>query len=92
MGFRIIEGRSLFLNTGTRVQVKFRLNPQDEELCMLAHIRFRLRRPNAREVFFGLQFIEIDSDIKYKKNADKILRFVAEEQRRHLAKHTHQNQ
>lgn len=92
LGFRIPEGKSLLLHAGTRVQIKFRLHPEDDELRLVAKICFRLRKPKGREVFFGVQFIDIDSDIAYKRSVDRILRFVAEEQRRYLAERTHLNQ
>jgi c-di-GMP-binding flagellar brake protein YcgR len=92
LGFYLPEGRSLLLNTDTRLQLKLKLQPEDEELRLLAKVRVRLRRPKARVIFFGVQFIDIDSDIRYKQSVDRILRFVAEEQRRHLAQRRHLNQ
>lgn len=92
LGFRMPEGRSLMLHAGTRVRLKLRLRPEDDELRLIARICFRLRKPKEREVLFGVQFIDIDSDIEYKRSVDRILRFVAEEQRRYLAERTHLNQ
>jgi hypothetical protein len=89
LGFYLPEGRSLLLNVDTRLRLRFRLQPDEEELKLLATIRFRLRRPKIREIFFGVQFIGIDSDIKYKQSVDRVLRFVAEEQRRHLSQRIH---
>ena len=85
LGFYLPEGRSLLLNVNTRVRLRFRLQADEEELRLLANIRFRVRRPKVREVFFGVQFTDVDSDIKYKQSVDRVLRFVAEEQRRHLS-------
>jgi len=89
LGFYLPEGRSLLLNVDTRLRLKFRLQPEEEELRLLGNIRFRLRRSKVREVFFGVQFNDIDSDIKYKQSVDRILRFVADEQRRHLSQRIH---
>jgi c-di-GMP-binding flagellar brake protein YcgR len=92
LGFRMPEGKSLLLNAGTRVQLKLRLAPGEKELKLLAVVRFRHRRPNAREVFFGVEFLDIDTDIKYKQSVNRILRFIAEEQRRYLASRSHLNE
>ncbi|RJP21139.1 MAG: flagellar brake protein [Candidatus Abyssobacteria bacterium SURF_5] len=81
MGFRIAEGRSLLLGVDTRLSLSFRLSEEDQPIRLLGKIGFYLRRRDVREVFFGVQFIEVDSDIAYKRNIDKILRYVAEQQR-----------
>jgi c-di-GMP-binding flagellar brake protein YcgR len=84
LGFRISEGKSLFLRPDTWLYLRFRLRPEDEEIELLGRICFSLRQPELREAFFGVQFIELDSDIKYKQHVDRILHYVAEEQRRNL--------
>jgi len=83
LGFRISEGKSLLLNPGTRVLLTFSLG-SEEEIKLRGRICFSLRQPELREAFFGVQFIDIESDIAYKRSVDSILHFVAEEQRRNL--------
>ncbi len=86
LGFRIPEGRSLLLVVGARVFLSFRLPSDNEHIRILGRICFSVRRPELREVFFGVQFIEVDSDIEYKRSVDKILHFVAAQQRQGLGK------
>jgi len=81
LGFRISEGRSLLLVVGARVFLSFRLPLDDEHIRVLGRICFSVRRPELREVFLGVQFIEVDSDIEYKRSVDKILHFVTKQQR-----------
>lgn len=85
LGFRIPEGRSLLIGVGTRLSLSFRLPADDEQIKVLGRICFSLRRPELREAFFGVQFTELDSDVEYKRNVDRILRFVAERQRQSLS-------
>ncbi len=85
LGFRIPEGRSLLLGVGTRLSLSFRLPAEEEQIKVLGRICFSLRRPELREVFFGVQFTELDSDVEYKRSVDRILRFVAERQRQSLS-------
>lgn len=85
LGFRIAEGRSLLLGVGARLSLSFRLPGEDERIKVLGRICFSLRRPEVREVFFGVQFTELESDVEYKRSVDRILRFVAEWQRQNLS-------
>lgn len=84
LGFRIPEGKSLLLNPDTRVLLTFRLPGEDEPVRLLGRICFSIRKREQRVAFFGVQFTDLDSDIEYKRNIDRILRFVAELQRRTL--------
>ena len=88
LGFRMHEGKSLLLGLGTRLLLQFRLHPEGDRMSIMARVCFSLRRPDVREVFFGAQFIDVDSDIEYKRSVDMILRFIAEEQRRSLSGRT----
>jgi len=81
LGFRISEGRSLLLGVDTRLSLSFRFPDDDEPLRLLGRICFYLRRRDLREIFFGVQFTEVDSDLDYKRSIDRILRYVAEKQR-----------
>jgi c-di-GMP-binding flagellar brake protein YcgR len=81
LGFRIAEGRSLLLSVHTRLFLSFRLPDDEDAIRLIGRICFSLRRTELREMFFGVQFVETDSDVQYKKNVDRILRFVAEQQR-----------
>ena len=85
LGFCMSEGKSLLLAIGTRLLISFRLPDDEQETKVVGRICFSLRRSELRQAFFGVQFMEIDSDIEYKKGVDKILRFVAEQQRRMLS-------
>lgn len=85
LGFRMPEGKSLLLSVGTRLSLSFRLPADDAEIKLLGRICFSLRRPELREVFFGVQFTELDFDVEYKRSVDRILRFVAERQRQDLS-------
>lgn len=84
LGFRIQEGKSLLLDTGSRLLLSFRLPNDDEPVRLLGRICFNIRRPELREAFFGVQFVDIDSDLEYKTGVDRILRFVAKHQRKNL--------
>jgi c-di-GMP-binding flagellar brake protein YcgR len=81
LGFRIPEGRSLLLGVDTRLSLNFHFPDDEEPMRLLGRICFYLRRKDLREVFFGVQFIEVDSGIDYKRSVDRILRYVAEKQR-----------
>ncbi len=85
LGFRIAEGRSLLMGVDTRLFLSFCLPGDEESIKLVGRICFYLRRKDLREVFFGVQFIDIESDILYKRNVDKILRYVAEQQRLSLS-------
>ncbi len=84
LGFKIPGGKSLLLSPGTRLTLRFRLRPEDEEIKLRGRVCFSLRQSEHREAYFGVQFIDIDSDIEFKQNVNKVLYFVAEEQRRSL--------
>jgi c-di-GMP-binding flagellar brake protein YcgR len=88
LGFRISEGRSLLLSPGTRLLLTFKLGPEEEEIILLGRICFSLRQPKLRQAFFGVQFIEVESEIEYKQNVDKVLHYVAYMQRRSLGERT----
>jgi len=88
LGFCMSEGKSLLLAIGTRLLISFRLPDDEQEIKILGRICFTLRRSEVRQAFFGVQFMEIDSDIEYKQSVDKILRFVAERQRRMIKERT----
>jgi c-di-GMP-binding flagellar brake protein YcgR len=83
LGFRIAEGKSLLIGPDTRLMLRFKLRP-DEEIRLLGKVCFSLRQSELREAFFGVQFIDLDSDLEYKQNVDKILHYVAEKQRLNL--------
>jgi hypothetical protein len=34
-----------------------------------------------QQIFSGVQFVEVDSDVNFKRSVDRILHFVAEQQR-----------
>jgi c-di-GMP-binding flagellar brake protein YcgR len=87
LGFRISEGKSLLLSPGTRLLLRFKLRPEDEEIKLMGRICFSLRQPELREAFFGVQFIDLDSNIEYKQHVDRVLHYVADEQRRSLGEH-----
>ncbi len=80
LGFKIAEGKSLFLGPDTRVALQFTLK-EDKEIRLLGRVCFSLRQSELREAFFGVQYVDIDSDLEYKRNIDRVLRFVAEKQR-----------
>jgi len=91
LGFRMPEGKSLLLGLGTRVRMSFQIPSDDEVVTLLGRICFSLRLPKAREAFFGVQFIEVDSEIEYKKGIDRILRYIAEQQRRTVKRQVRPN-
>jgi c-di-GMP-binding flagellar brake protein YcgR len=80
LGFRIAEGKTLLLGPDTRLMLRFTLRP-DEEIRLLGKVCFSLRQSERREAFFGVQFIDLDSDLEYKRGVDRILHYVAEKQR-----------
>lgn len=84
LGFRILEGRSLIIRPGTRLTLRFRLREDDEEIKLVGRVCFSIRRPDIRRAFFGVQFIDVESEIEYKQDIDRILHFVAEVQRHSL--------
>jgi c-di-GMP-binding flagellar brake protein YcgR len=89
IGFCVPEGRSLMLDLGTRVTVEFSLPSDDEEpIYLMSRVCFCLRKAKEREVLFGVQFIDVDSDVEYKRGVNRILKYVAEEQRRSLRQRT----
>lgn len=81
LGFRIPEGRSLLLSVDAHVFLSFRLPEDEEPIRLIGRVCFSLRKREMREMFFGVQFVETESDVQYKKNINRILRFVAEQQR-----------
>ena len=83
LGFRIAEGKSLLIGPGTRLMLRFKLRP-DGRIRLLGKVCFSLRQPELREAFFGVQFVDLDSDLEYKRSVDKILYYVAEKQRLNL--------
>lgn len=83
LGFRIAEGKSLFIGPGTHLLVGFKL-PPEQKIRLKGRVCFSLRQPELREAFFGVQFVDLESNIGYKQDVDKILHFVAETQRRSL--------
>jgi c-di-GMP-binding flagellar brake protein YcgR len=85
LGFRIPEGKSLLLDPDKRLFLTFRLPREDEPLRLLGRICFSIRRRELREAFFGVQFTDVDSELEYKRDIDRILRFVAEIQRQALS-------
>jgi len=89
LGFRISEGKSLLLALGTRLSLSFQLPDDEQEIKIIGRTCFSLRRSELREIFFGVQFVETESNIEYKQSIDKILRFVAERQRRMLKERIH---
>ena len=88
LGFRISEGKSLLISPATRLLLRFKLDPEDEEIKLMGRVCFSLRQPELREAFFGVQFIDVESDVEYKRNIDRILHFVAETQRLSLGERT----
>jgi c-di-GMP-binding flagellar brake protein YcgR len=84
LGFCIAEGRSLLINSDTLLLLKFRLRGVEQDIRLLGRICFSLRQPERREAFFGVQFVDVESELEYKRSVDRILHFVAEEQRRRL--------
>ncbi|NQU08945.1 MAG: flagellar brake protein [Candidatus Abyssubacteria bacterium] len=92
LGFCISEGKSLLISPGAHLLLRFRLRPEGKELRLLGRVCFSLRQPELREAFFGVQFIDVDSEMEYKQAVDEILRFVAEEQRRNISEGTQTSQ
>ncbi len=80
LGFRLAEGNSLFIGPDKRLTLKFTL-PPDEEIRLLGRVCFSLRQSKRREAYFGVQFVDLDSDLEYKRNIDRVLSYVAEKQR-----------
>jgi c-di-GMP-binding flagellar brake protein YcgR len=85
LGFRIPEGRSLLLGVDTRLKIQFSLPDDGEQVKLFGRICFSLRRNELREAYFGVQFLDVDAQVEYRQNVDRILRFVAEKQRQSLS-------
>jgi c-di-GMP-binding flagellar brake protein YcgR len=86
LGFRLSEGKSLLLSVGVHVLISFKLPEKGEQVNLMGRVCFSLRRPDLREVFFGVQFVSVDSEVEYKRGVDSILRFAATRQRESLSK------
>jgi len=92
LGFRMPEGKSLLLSPGTRLLLQFPLPGDNDQIKLPGRICFSLRRPELREAFFGVQFTDVDTKIEYKQDVDKILHFVAEQQRQLMRERADTNQ
>jgi len=84
LGFRIPEGKSLLISPGKRLSLRFRLRGDEGEISLVGRVCFSMRLSERREAYFGVQFVDIETDIEYKQNVDRILHFIAAEQRRAL--------
>ncbi|MBI4830461.1 MAG: flagellar brake protein [Candidatus Lindowbacteria bacterium] len=86
LGFRLSDGKSLLLGVGVCVLLSFKLPGSDDQINLVGRICFSLRRSDLRQVFFGVQFVSVDSEVDSKRAVDRILRFTAERQRESLNK------
>ncbi|MBI5118591.1 flagellar brake domain-containing protein [Candidatus Poribacteria bacterium] len=86
LGFRVAEGKSLLLSVGVHVLISFKLPENGQKINLMGRVCFSLRRTDLREVFFGVQFVSVDSEVEYKQGVDSILRFAATRQRESLSK------